>query len=291
MSSRRRGGGGHAQSREATVSKAMSWILRHGAKSEGLQLDPAGYAQVDKLLAWHKLRSLGVTFEELKTVVADNDKQRFSLIPSPGSDATTIDSDPSAWLIRANQGHSITIQSSSLLQPITLDSPDIPETALHGTYYGAWPAILESGGMSRMGRNHMHFAAGVPGEDPGVISGMRADAQILIYIDIRLAMEDDVKFWRSDNGVVLTEGNTEGMLPLKYFKQVADKKRNVILWDEGKEINQLPEGLRSKPLPRGKGYRGRGRVGRGRGGKEGNSSSFQAGGDADRAEYVQPFRS
>ncbi|KAH0541361.1 hypothetical protein FGG08_004199 [Glutinoglossum americanum] len=304
MSSRHRGSGrgdgrGDEKSRVITISKALSWILRHGAQKEGLKLDPAGYANVEKLLAWHKLKSLGVTLEELRVVVAENDKQRFSLIPNPEFNTTSeadeqptaneddplvwrsrasplpLVSNPSAWLIRANQGHSITLESSSLLSPITRDSLDMPETVLHGTFYGAWPAILDSGGMSRMDRNHMHFAAGVPGQDSGVISGMRADAQILIYVDIRRALDAGLKFWRSDNGVILTEGDGEGMLPIEFFTMVVDRKRGVTLWEDGSVVSDLSEGLKEMSLPRGKGRGPRGR--RGRGGKSGDSSSSRSG--------------
>ena len=46
------GGGGRGgkhrqpQSREVTVSKALSFLLRHGAKDEGVQLDEGGWANV-----------------------------------------------------------------------------------------------------------------------------------------------------------------------------------------------------------------------------------------------------
>ena len=46
------GGGGKGgkhrqpQSREVTVSKALSFLLRHGAKDEGVQLDEGGWANV-----------------------------------------------------------------------------------------------------------------------------------------------------------------------------------------------------------------------------------------------------
>jgi 2'-phosphotransferase len=224
------------------------------------------------------LKSLGVSFEELKSVVAGNDKQRFSLIlnpeyntqpgedelPAPDNDNPSgrgrvpqpqlpLDANPSAWLIRANQGHSIVLDSSSLLQPLTLNSPSLPEVVLHGTFYGAWGAILSGGGMSKMGRNHMHFAAGVPGQDAGVISGMRADAQILIYIDIRRALDAGLPFWLSDNGVILTEGDNEGMLSLEFFVKVVDRKRDVVLWEDGEVVNELPAGLRNQAPPRGKG--------------------------------------
>ncbi len=46
------GGGGKGgkhrqpQSREVTISKALSFLLRHGAKDEGVQLDEGGWANV-----------------------------------------------------------------------------------------------------------------------------------------------------------------------------------------------------------------------------------------------------
>ena len=39
-----------------------------------------------------------------------------------------------------------------------------------------------------------------------VLSGMRRDATILVWVDVRRSAEGGVKWWRSANGVVLTEG-------------------------------------------------------------------------------------
>lgn len=139
---------------------------------------------------------------------------------------------PAEFQIRATQGHSIQTVASdtSLLTPITLDDPPtIPRTCVHGTFYGAWPLILRSGGLKRMGRNHVHFASGPALSEIGVteegkesaadvsksdkvISGMRNDAQLLIYIDLNRCLEDvkeqgvEMLWWRSENGVILTEG-------------------------------------------------------------------------------------
>lgn len=133
--------------------------------------------------------------------------------------------------IRAVQGHSIQSVASdtSLLTPITLENPSsIPSTCVHGTFYSAWKLILSSGGLKRMGRNHAHLAIGPTLAEIGiteqgdgdvsadgnnkVISGMRSDAQLLIYIDLKGCLEDvkardlDMQWWRSQNGVILTEG-------------------------------------------------------------------------------------
>ncbi|KAI9809511.1 MAG: hypothetical protein M1827_006817 [Pycnora praestabilis] len=351
MSSKaRRGkGSGGGPSREVTISKAVSWILRHGAEKEGLILNKEGYANVAELLTWKKLKSQKVTFEELKQVVADNDKQRFSLVPVPSSSSTDPASslgtavdrstithspppppsnielssvDPSKYLIRANQGHSLSVDSASLLTPIILtpqgtlttgtDDHVIPVIAAHGTFYAAWPLILESGGLNRMRRTHIHLSPHPPGADsspssevlegdqetpttivptpsqsspspstaPGkqrVISGMRHDAQILITVNIRRSItEGGLKWWRSANEVLLTEGDEQGMLGLDFVERVVGRKEGDgvgVLWEGGKVVGELPPKLVGRGMPRGKirdargamGGRGDAKGGRGKG--------------------------
>jgi 2'-phosphotransferase len=69
-----------------------------------------------------------------------------------------------------------------------------------------------------MGRNHIHLAAGYK-ED--VLSGMRANCDLIIEIDLKTAMHDGIAFFLSENNVILTKG-INGILPTKYFKRVTD---------------------------------------------------------------------
>ena len=75
-----------------------------------------------------------------------------------------------------------------------------------------------------MSRNHIHFATkepvplppqGLPKADeirpehPGedkVMSGMRAGAMVMIWVDVRKSLDGGVKWWRSENNVYLTDG-------------------------------------------------------------------------------------
>jgi len=322
MSSKRggRGGGGgvgrRELPREVQVSKKLSWLLRHGAQSEGLKLGEAGYVSVADVLQSRSIKPLQVTLDEIKAVVNDNDKQRFSLIPSTSAAASSASaataatrlnvetkehdpSDPYSWLIRANQGHSIKVDTDGLLTPITTE--DVPEIVVHGTTHIAWQLILKSGGMRRMGRNHMHFAQGLPkgaksveptaNEDQKtmetegdsksipepkakapVISGMRNTSTIVIYVDIMKALEAGIKFWKSDNGVILTEGDEKGFLGYQFFKRVEERQGGgKVLMRDG----ILPEGVEVDPnaaddeltIGRGKGKKRGGGSGGARGGK------------------------
>lgn len=218
------------------------------------------------------LKSLQVTFPELRQVVAENDKQRFSMIlASSLNEPSTITSppveklesealapvpeseDPVDYLIRANQGHSIKVDTEGLLTPITEEAGNVPETCVHGTDEPAWRLILKSGGLRRMGRNHIHFASGLPAgfkslaqdgsaeekEAPPVISGMRKGSTVLVYVDIRTALAAGLKFFISENGVILTEGNEKGFVPYEFFKRVESRKKGGgVLMKDG----VLPDG-------------------------------------------------
>ncbi|KAK4242638.1 KptA family-domain-containing protein, partial [Achaetomium macrosporum] len=259
-----RGGGGRDR-REVDLSRALSRLLRHQAGNAGIQLDREGFARLDRVLQWGPLRSLAPTFPEILNAVHNSDKQRFALKPNPDTNPLLDESstDPSHWLIRANQGHSIKLDSEHLLKPLSLSPEDgalpngslpIPAAVIHGTYFAFWPAIVASGGLKPMGRNHVHFSTGLPDDtEAGVISGMRRDAELLIYVDVEASMrEEGIKWWMSDNGVVLTEGNADGLVPARYFKEVVGRRQGVgLLWKDGEWVADLPEGLKIQ-APQGK---------------------------------------
>ena len=298
-----RGGGSRNpanQPREVQVSRKVSWLLRHGAQSEGLTLGKGGYVSVQDALNTRALKSLKITFEELKEVVAKNDKQRFSMIPASSQAQDTADSsaaaqerlesqalesinesdDPADFLIRANQGHSIKVDTEGLLTPITVEASNVPATVVHGTDERAWKLILGGGGLRRMTRTHIHFASGLPQsfntEDKDaapVISGMRNSSTVLIYIDINAALSAGIKFFVSENGVILTDGDENGVLSYVFFERVESRKKDGgVLMRDGK----LPEGVEvnveewEKEMKNIGGKRGgRGGRGGGRGGRGG----------------------
>ncbi|KAK5173826.1 tRNA 2'-phosphotransferase [Saxophila tyrrhenica] len=303
MSSRGRGRGGGGRnnreppSRSVQISKKLSWLLRHGAESENLPLGPGGFANLADVLNNRKLKALQITFDEVRQVVDENEKQRFTMVPVSNSadevdgqapeKAQTSDgpdgvkqtplasTDPKDYKIRANQGHSLKVEAEGLLTSISLDS--IPETAVHGTTHAAWPQILASGGLKPMGRTHVHFATGLPARfttlpasdavdgveadtQAPVISGMRNSSTILVFVDVKKAMDAGLKFWTSENGVVLSEGDEEGMVGVQFFKRVEDRTGEGVLIEEGKVVKEAPSHWGQKG---GGGGRGRGR-GRGK---------------------------
>ncbi|KAF8147328.1 KptA family-domain-containing protein [Mycena galopus ATCC 62051] len=210
---------------EVRVSKTLSWILRHGAKSEGLAMRADGCVKVTDLLANPKLKTLDLA--ALQEIVKADSKQRYNLLFEAGTDP-----EAGLWWMKANQGHSIRTVKLDL-EPI-LSVADIPTgIAVHGTTKEAWDSISTQG-ISKMKRNHIHMAQGI-GEH--VASGMRGSAQILIFVDVQKAIDAGLKFFLSHNGVVLSEGDERGFLGAQYFARVETSKREVIPgWEEGRTL-------------------------------------------------------
>lgn len=255
-----RGGGSRNpanQPREVQVSKKISWLLRHGADQEGLRLGKGGYVNVQDALNTKALQSLKITFAEVRDAVANNEKQRFSMIPVSSLDKESSETpaseqlqsiqesdDPAEYLIRANQGHSIKVENEGLLVPITTEAGNVPETVVHGTDERAWNLILKSGGLRPMGRNHIHFASGLPAgfksldstsasaDAAPVISGMRRGSTILVYVDIDAALAAGIKFFISENGVILTEGNEQGFFAVYLLQARGEQEEGWRCIDE-----------------------------------------------------------
>lgn len=49
---------------------------------------------------------------------------------------------------------------------------------------------------------------------------MRKSSDVLIYIDVQKALNSGIRFFLSDNGVVLTEGDERGFLSPEFFGKV-----------------------------------------------------------------------
>lgn len=72
-------------------------------------------------------------------------------------------------------------------------------------------------------------AANEPKEQ--VVSGMRASADHLVWVDVkRSAAEGGLKWWKSANGVVLTEGDEHGVVALKWVRRVEVRATGEVVY-------------------------------------------------------------
>ncbi|MEF8824578.1 MAG: RNA 2'-phosphotransferase [Desulfohalobiaceae bacterium] len=163
------------------ISKYLSKHLRHRPDRLALELFPGGWVPVDELLAALGKNNFPVTRRELEQVVAENDKQRFSL-------------DQSGEMIRANQGHSVEVDLG--LEPVPP-----PERLYHGTARQNLAPILQAG-LARMGRHHVHLCR-TPEEARKI--GARRGRPVVLEIDAAGMERKGYRFFVSDNDVWLTE--------------------------------------------------------------------------------------
>jgi 2'-phosphotransferase len=178
-------------------SKTLSYILRHGAVKEGLTISPDGYVSLNELLQHRQFKD--TNFETIKGIVNSDNKNRFTLKLENGK-----------YFIRANQGHSTEVGTKINDQELLTEITTPIDNCFHGTYKSYLP-LIEKEGLKTMSRKHIHFATSLHAK-----SGKRNDCNAFLYLDMRSAMNDGIKFYMSENGVVLTEG-INGVLPMKYL--------------------------------------------------------------------------
>lgn len=174
--------------KQKNISKFLSLILRHKPELIGIELDKAGWVNIDELIK--RSNNYGQLFskEELIDIVNSNDKQRFSF----NSDMTKI---------KANQGHSIKIV-------LELEEKEPPEYLFHGTTY-KFLSSIKIEGLKKMQRNQVHLSTNI---DTAINVGRRHGEPVVLKINSKEMFKDGFVFYLSENLVWLTDN-----VPIKYI--------------------------------------------------------------------------
>lgn len=163
------------------TSKFLSLVLRHAPETIGLSLDSNGWASVDDLLRHANAKGQKITRELLEEIVASNDKKRFAF----SEDGSRI---------RANQGHSVTVD-------LALTAIEPPPFLFHGTATRFLDSIRAEG-LRRGSRHHVHLSLE---EDTAAKVGVRHGKLAILTVHAAAMHALGLPFYRSDNGVWLTE--------------------------------------------------------------------------------------
>ncbi|MEG4320610.1 MULTISPECIES: RNA 2'-phosphotransferase [unclassified Microcoleus] len=163
------------------ISRYLSKHLRHAPSRIGIQLAPGGWVPVSELLDACQKNNFPLQLAELKQVVAQNDKQRFSF-------------DETGTLIRANQGHSVEVD-------LQLEPAVPPDILYHGTGRTAVESIL-SQGIRKMSRHHVHLSADI---QTARKVGARHGIPAVLAVDAAAMQQDGHTFYCSDNRVWLVD--------------------------------------------------------------------------------------
>ena len=84
------------------ASKAMSYVLRHGADKEGIVMRPDGFIYLADLLNVNSLKRMRVNEAAVEHIVNTNDKKRFELAKAGRSRGQSFD-----WELIAQQIFSV----------------------------------------------------------------------------------------------------------------------------------------------------------------------------------------
>jgi putative RNA 2'-phosphotransferase len=161
------------------ASKFLSLVLRHKPEAADLTLDENGWVPVNDVLRALKSRFAGFTRSDLVNLVADNDKQRFAFNDRGDK-------------IRANQGHSVTVD-------LQLESTTPPPILYHGTKTQFMDSILREG-LKPGSRQHVHLSPDI--ETARIVASRRTGSNVIFTVD---TTKVDGQFFRSENGVWLTD--------------------------------------------------------------------------------------
>lgn len=159
-------------------SKKLSWLLRHGAGQEGIDMDAAGWVEIAEVR-----RVLHMGREALEAAVRDNDKARLQV---------------RGTRIRACQGHSfdgMPVTREALEASWEVHAGDA--SLWHGTRIAALPGIAREGILPG-NRTHAHLAAAL---DSTV--GKRSAVDVMIEVSPLRLRERGIAVHMSPNGVLL----------------------------------------------------------------------------------------
>lgn len=163
------------------ISKYMSLVLRHQPELIGLELDEAGWVNVDELLFAMNRAGRRCNREQMEEVVRDNDKQRFQ-----------FNEDKSR--IRATQGHSLSVD-------LGYSASTPPDVLCHGTPTKFVKAIQEEG-LTKQKRHHVHLHCDM---ELAASVGQRRGKPVILTIDAKAMAEAGHEFYVTPNEVWLTD--------------------------------------------------------------------------------------
>ena len=225
---------GDFEERMRRISKEFCSILRHKAVIYGLKIKNDGFCELKEVLKLRTMRAWGVSMndvEQLMLLQKNTDKKRRFEVQRRVHDGKKI--------IRALQGHSMPeVEDEALLEALSFTSPSLPVKCLHGTKNEHVMSIMQKGLIpggqgkwsQRQPRNHIHCTPYDFGKQKkknraadsknNVCHGLREKYEAGIIVNMRKAMHEGIKFFRSGNGAILTRGGQQGVLHPRYFSGI-----------------------------------------------------------------------
>lgn len=246
------------EERDVTVAKALMFVvkravqkepeLEEGEEGEFLVADPEGWVSLVDVLAHSRISALGVTFEDVRRIIANAAKPRFDLRQTTNEEGKA--DDPASWQISRITTREITTSHVPVGDQLSTETDGLPEFVIYETSYQRYPLLLALGAITRApgGSQHQSFVPVFVGEDGNEMrqnSGGGEAAEVSVWIHLRSALqaEPGITWHRSENGMIITADQIPKAL---WTKAVARRPEIGVLFEEGEVRKEVPANLRGK---------------------------------------------
>ena len=180
-----------------SISKKMSYALRHHPDEYGITLDDEGYTDLKGFLqAMNQKHHFDppLTRNDIRFVMDHIDKKRFEMTDTK---------------IRALYGHSVPV----LIHKVKADPPAV---LYHGTAHRFLASIMEKG-LLPMNRQYVHLSVDVA---TAIQVGKRRDSHpVLIAVDAEKASQNGINFYMGNDKVWMSDP-----IPGKYLSVIHSEK-------------------------------------------------------------------
>ena len=159
-----------------SISKILSYALRHKPEEFNIKLDKEGWIDIDilcKAIACCKSK-MHISKETIEKIIAESEKKRFEI---------------SGNKVRATYGHSFSAK-------IEFKESVPPNILFHGTSHDAYKKICKEG-LKPMNRQYVHLSTDA---DTAKKVGIRHDKNpVILVVDAPKMYSDGMKFFHSAN--------------------------------------------------------------------------------------------
>ncbi|NGP88827.1 RNA 2'-phosphotransferase [Aliifodinibius halophilus] len=158
-----------------SLSKFLSYVLRHHPESIGVEIDKNGWVAINELITKAEADGRLLSRKKITKVIEHSNKQRF-IISEDGQ------------YIRAGYGHSIDVD-------LQLHPKQPPEVLYHGTAQKNVQSILEEG-LHSGSRNFVHLSAQ---KDDAKQVGARHGMPVILEVLSQKMAKNGIKFYQSES--------------------------------------------------------------------------------------------
>lgn len=158
-----------------SISKFLSYVLRHHPEEIDLKLDKNGWAQVAELIKKAKKSGRSINWDHIKKIMANGTKQRF-ILSNDGK------------YIRAGYGHTIDVD-------LELKSKTPPDELCHGTAGKNLSSIIAEG-IHHGSRNFVHLSTTL---DDARFVGSRHGAPKILIVNAKQMSREGYDFYQSES--------------------------------------------------------------------------------------------